>query len=88
MSTPDNIQRLERMRKSLYDGGGEQRKANQKAKGKFTARERIEQLVDKGTFVEYNPYMTSRAVEIGMEKHRLFGDGVVTGTGLVNGRQV
>jgi acetyl-CoA carboxylase carboxyltransferase component len=88
MSTPDNIQRLERMRKSLYDGGGEQRKANQKAKGKFTARERIEQLVDKGTFVEYNPYMTSRAVEFGMEKHRLFGDGVVTGTGLVNGRQV
>ena len=88
MDTPDNMERLESMRKKLYAGGGEAKQQSQHEKGKFCARERIEQLVDPGTFVEYNPYMTSRADEFGMEKHRLPGDGVVTGTGLVDGRQV
>jgi acetyl-CoA carboxylase carboxyltransferase component len=88
MSTPDSMERLEKMRKSLYAGGGEQRLKAQHERGKLSARERIEKLVDPGTFVEYNPYISSRSVEFGMEKHRLPGDGVVTGTGLVNGRQV
>lgn len=88
MDTPDNMGRLEGMRAKLYAGGGAAKQQSQHEKGKFLARERIEQLVDRGTFVEYNPYMTSRADEFGMDKHRLPGDGVVTGTGLVNGRQV
>ncbi|MFA7671357.1 MAG: acyl-CoA carboxylase subunit beta [Sphaerochaetaceae bacterium] len=88
MESTDSIVRLENMRKVLLDGGGEQKKAAQHQKGKYTARERIEQLVDQGTFVEYNPYMSSRAVEFGMEKHRIPGDGVVTGTALIDGRQV
>jgi acetyl-CoA carboxylase carboxyltransferase component len=88
MESTDSMARLQNMRDLLSEGGGEQRKAAQHQKGKYTARERIEQLVDKDSFVEYNPYMSSRAVEFGMENHRLPGDGVVTGTALIDGRQV
>ncbi|MDD3822193.1 MAG: acyl-CoA carboxylase subunit beta [Sphaerochaetaceae bacterium] len=80
--------RLGQMRNRSQEGGGEERVAAQHAKGKQTARERIAMLADPGSFIEYNPYMTSRAVEFGMERHRLPGDGVVTGTVLVDGRQV
>jgi acetyl-CoA carboxylase carboxyltransferase component len=75
------MERLKKMRALAQGGGGEERTAAQKAKGKLTARERIALLADPDTFVEYNPYLASRAGGVP-------GDGVVTGTALVNGRQV
>ena len=54
----------------------------------MTARERIELLFDKGTFVEYDKYVTHRCSDFGMEKQKHFGDGVVTGQGKVNGKTV
>ena len=69
-------------------GGGEKKIQDQHAKGKLTARERIEQLVDPNSFIEFDAYMTCRATEFGMDSKRFPGDGVVTGTGLIDGRQV
>lgn len=80
--------KLENMRTLVYGDGNNERADVQHSKGKLTARERIDLLADSGSFVEYNPYMSSRAVDFGMDKRRTPGDGVVTGTALVNGRQV
>ncbi|TFD54207.1 acyl-CoA carboxylase subunit beta [Cryobacterium frigoriphilum] len=60
----------------------------QHAKGKMTARERIEQLLDQGSFVEMDEFVRHRTVGFGMEKKRPYGDAVVTGTGTIHGRQV
>ncbi len=62
--------------------------AKQHAKGKLTARERIEQLLDPGSFVELDEYVRHRTHAFGMEKKRPYGDAVVTGTGTIHGRQV
>lgn len=75
------MERLERMRALAQAGGGAERIAAQKAKGKLGARERIALLADPGTFVEYEPYLASRSGGAP-------GDGVVAGTALVEGRQV
>ncbi|PLR99849.1 acyl-CoA carboxylase subunit beta [Bacillus sp. T33-2] len=79
----------------LYDrkreielGGGDERIAKQHEKGKLTARERIELLVDPGTFVELNPFIAHRSTDFGLDKQKGPGDGVVTGYGKVNGRPV
>ena len=79
----------------LYDrkgvielGGGDARIEKQHEKGKMTARERIEMLLDEGTFVEINPFITHRTVDFGMDKLEGPGDGVVTGFGKINGRNV
>lgn len=79
----------------LYDrkrvielGGGDERIERQHEKGKLTARERIDLLVDKGTFVELNPFIEHRTVDFGMDKQKGPGDGVVTGFGKVNGRPI
>ncbi|WP_349436770.1 acyl-CoA carboxylase subunit beta [Pararhizobium sp. A13] len=69
-------------------GGGQKRIDAQHAKGKLTARERIEVLLDEGSFEEYDMYVTHRAVDFGMESQKVAGDGVVTGWGTINGRQV
>ncbi|MEM6273379.1 MAG: acyl-CoA carboxylase subunit beta [Bacteroidota bacterium] len=69
-------------------GGGEKRIAAQHAKGKLTARERVELLVDKGTFEEIGKLVVHRSTEFGLEKQRYPGDGVVTGYGKINGRLV
>ena len=69
-------------------GGGEKRIAAQHAKGKLTARERLEVLLDEGSFEEYDMFVTHRATEFGMEKQKIAGDGVVTGWGTINGRMV
>jgi acetyl-CoA carboxylase carboxyltransferase component len=88
MGRAEEDERLEQMRLQLLEGGGEKRKAKQHEKGKLCARERIEALVDKQSFVESDAYMTSRSQDFGMERHQELGDGVVTGTGLIEGRQV
>ena len=69
-------------------GGGQERIDAQHNKGKQTARERIEMLLDTGTFVETGMYITHRAVGFGMEKSHPWGDGVVTGWGKIDGRLV
>jgi propionyl-CoA carboxylase beta chain len=69
-------------------GGGEERIAKQHQSGKLTARERIEMFLDPGSFVELDKFKTHRCAEFGMERQRVLGDGVVTGYGLVEGRQV
>jgi propionyl-CoA carboxylase beta chain len=69
-------------------GGGEKRIASQHAKGKLTARERIELLIDDGTFEEIGKLVVHRSHEFGLEKQRFPGDGVVTGYGKINGRLV
>lgn len=69
-------------------GGGEKRIESQHGKGKLTARERIELLLDPGTFEELGMLVTHRTTEFGMENQKFYGDGVVTGYGQVNGRLV
>ncbi|MGC4000061.1 MAG: acyl-CoA carboxylase subunit beta [Anaeromyxobacter sp.] len=79
---------LDRLNQEAELGGGEERIARQHKDGKLTARERVEMFLDPGTFVEMDRFKTHRCAEFGMEKQRILGDGVVTGYGLVEGRQV
>jgi propionyl-CoA carboxylase beta chain len=79
---------LERRNAEADRGGGEDRVARQHRAGKLTARERIESLLDPGSFVELDRFKTHRATDLGMADHRVPGDGVVTGHGLVEGRRV
>lgn len=79
---------LEKKRQESRLGGGQERIDKQHEKGKLTARERIELLVDPGTFVEYDAFKTHRCVDFGMNSQKIAGDGVVTGQGLINGRKV
>jgi len=84
----DVLQELEARRASARLGGGEKRIAAQHSKGKLTARERIELLLDDGSFEEFDMFVAHRCTDFGMEKHRPAGDGVVTGWGTINGRLV
>jgi propionyl-CoA carboxylase beta chain len=79
---------LDRLEAEAELGGGEERIAKQHESGKLTARERIELFLDPGTFVEMDKFKTHRCIDFGMEKQKVYGDGVVTGYGLVEGRQV
>jgi len=79
---------LERMNAEAEKGGGDDRIARQHRAGKLTARERIETFLDPGSFVEVDKFKTHRCSDFGMGEHRVLGDGVVTGHGLVEGRQV
>jgi propionyl-CoA carboxylase beta chain len=76
------------MNERALAGGGQERIEKQHDAGKLTARERIELLVDPGTFVESGRFVTHRATEFGMAEQKILGDGVVTGHGLVDGRTV
>jgi propionyl-CoA carboxylase beta chain len=84
----DIIRALERKRAAARQGGGTKRIEAQHAKGKLTARERIELLLDEGSFEEYDMFVEHRCVDFGMGKQTVPGDGVVTGWGTVNGRIV
>ncbi len=83
-----NIEELERRRATAELGGGEKRIAAQHAKGKLTARERLEVLLDKDSFEELDAYVEHNCTDFGMEAQRIPGDGVVTGSGTINGRLV
>ncbi len=85
-STP--MERLEGMRAESKLGGGEKRIADQHKKGKLTARERLEVLLDEGSFMEIDAFVRHRSRDFGLDKQRYLGDGVVTGTGEINGRPV
>jgi len=83
-----NIEELERRRAAARLGGGEKRIAAQHAKGKLTARERIAVLLDEGSFEELDMYVEHNAVDFGIDRQRIPGDGVVTGSGTIDGRLV
>ncbi len=83
-----NIAELERRREAARMGGGEKRIAAQHAKGKLTARERVSILLDEGSFEELDAYVEHDCADFGMEAQRIPGDGVVTGSGTINGRLV
>ena len=82
------LDELEQRRAKARAGGGEKRIAAQHAKGKLTARERIELFLDEDSFEEFDMFVTHRTTDFGMADNRPPGDGVVTGWGTVNGRKV
>jgi propionyl-CoA carboxylase beta chain len=82
------LDELERRRAQARAGGGERRIAAQHAKGKLTARERIDVLLDEGSFEEFDMFVEHRATDFGMADNKIAGDGVVTGWGTINGRPV
>lgn len=82
------LHEVETRRAEAMLGGGQARIDAQHAKGKLTARERIEVLLDEGSFEEFDMFVAHRCTDFGMEKNRIPGDGVITGWGTVNGRQV
>src|SRR6059036_2336949 len=84
----DILDKLEERRERARAGGGRTRIDAQHKRGKLTARERVELLMDKGSFEEFDMFIEHRATEFGMEKTKITGDGVVTGWGTVNGRTV
>jgi len=84
----DINERLEQMRAAARLGGGDKRIAAQHAKGKLTARERIELLLDEGSFEEWDMFVEHRCTDFGMQDQKVPGDGVVTGYGMINGRLV
>jgi propionyl-CoA carboxylase beta chain len=84
----DMLERLEERRAQARLGGGAKRIEAQHARGKLTARERIELLLDKGSFEEFDMFVEHRSTDFGMDKAKIPGDGVVTGWGTVNGRTV
>ena len=82
------IEQLEQKRAAARLGGGTQRIEKQHAKGKLSARERIELLLDQGSFEEWDMFVEHRCSDFGMDKQSIPGDGVVTGYGTINGRLV
>ncbi len=88
MSTQDKIKKLIDLRAEAKLGGGVKRIEAQHEKGKFTARERIEMLLDEGSFEEFDMFVTHRCTNFGMETNKFLSDGVVTGHGTIDGRVV
>jgi acetyl-CoA carboxylase carboxyltransferase component len=84
----DNTENLEEMRRTAHAAGGEKRIQAQHDKGKLTARERIEKLLDDGSFREVDMFRTHRSTRFGLEKSHPLTDGVVTGWGKIDGRWV
>jgi acetyl-CoA carboxylase carboxyltransferase component len=87
-SVADRIEELRRRKAESLELGGEEAVRKQHARGKLTARERIDLLLDKGSFVEMDALTKHRAHDFGMEQHRPYTDGVVTGWGTIDGRKV
>src|SRR5215204_4996464 len=88
MSMKEKLQHLEAMRRQAELGGGEKRLQAQHERGKLSARERLDLLLDDGSFVELDRFVTHRATTFGLEKEKYLGDGVVTGYGTIHGRLV
>jgi acetyl-CoA carboxylase carboxyltransferase component len=86
MATDERLEALRARREAALLGGGAEAIARQHARGKLTARERIDLLVDPGTFEELDPFKVHRCRDFGMDGKVVPGDGVVTGWGRVNGR--
>ncbi|MBT4286731.1 MAG: acyl-CoA carboxylase subunit beta [Deltaproteobacteria bacterium] len=88
MAMKEKVDELMQLREKAMQGGGIERIEKQHAKGKSTARERLELLLDDGSFEEFDMFKAHRCHHFGMEKQEILGDGVVTGYGTINGRLV
>src|SRR5256886_8989744 len=88
MTMREKLELLQQKRSESEQGGGADRIATQHQKGKMTARERLDVLLDPGTFVELDRFVTHRATDFGLADQKVLGDGVVTGWGRVEGRLV
>jgi len=88
VSTADKLERLAGMREDARRGGGAKRVDQQHARGKLSARERLDLLLDDGSFTELDAFVTHRATDFGMDDEHYLGDGVVTGFGRIDGRLV
>ncbi|UZH53949.1 acyl-CoA carboxylase subunit beta [Salinimicrobium tongyeongense] len=88
MSSQDKVNELIQKREIARMGGGQKRIDAQHEKGKLTARERLEILLDEGSFEEFDMFVTHRCTNFGMEGNKVLGDGVVTGHGTIDGRVV
>ncbi|RMF59922.1 MAG: acyl-CoA carboxylase subunit beta [Calditrichaeota bacterium] len=88
MTSQEKIAYLREQKEKALLGGGKKRIEAQHAKGKLTARERIDLLLDEGSFQEIDMLVRHRWSDFGLDKQRYYGDGVVTGHGLIDGRQV
>ncbi len=88
MSIHDKLKRLEELRRKAEEGGGPERIQSQHDRGKLSARERLDLLLDEGSFVELDRFVTHRSSDFGLAERRILGDGVVTGYGTVDGRLV
>jgi len=84
----ERISQLDALRAESRLGGGQARIEQQHARGKLTARERLELLLDPGSFIELDAFVTHRTTAFGLEAERYLGDGVVTGHGMIDGRRV
>ncbi len=87
-TSDERLEQLERMRGEAHLGGGPVRIERQHTFGKLTARERLDLLLDPGSFVELDAFVTHRATEFGLDRQHILGDGVVTGHGTIDGRLV
>ncbi|MCU7491299.1 MAG: acyl-CoA carboxylase subunit beta [Ignavibacteria bacterium] len=88
MAIEEKLQELTEMRDKARLGGGEKRIESQHRKGKFTARERIDMLLDEGSFEEFDMFVSHRCIDFGLEGQDYLSDGVVTGYGTIDGRLV
>jgi propionyl-CoA carboxylase beta chain len=88
MTMREKLAQLEELRRQAELGGGEQRIRAQHDRGKLSARERLDLLLDDGSFIELDRFVVHRATGFGLEKEKYLGDGVVTGYGTINGRLV
>ena len=88
MSMRERLELLERRRAQSEEGGGQARIKAQHDKGKLSARERLDLLLDDGSFVEFDRFVTHRSDAFGSDEQMYYGDGVVTGYGRIEGRLV
>ena len=88
MSMEEELERLRELERVAQLGGGEARLATQQERGKLTARQRLDLLLDEGSFVELDRFVTHRSTDFGLADKKILGDGVVTGYGTIHGRLV
>src|SRR5579885_1750193 len=88
MTMREKLDLLERRIAESEQGGGEKRVKAQHAKGKLSARERLDLLLDEGSFVEFDRFVVHRSTDFGLDQEKYYGDGVVTGYGRIDGRLV
>ncbi|MSR19406.1 MAG: acyl-CoA carboxylase subunit beta [Gemmatimonadetes bacterium] len=88
MSIDEKLEHLEELRRAAAVGGGAERLKAQHERGKLSARERLDLLLDEGSFVELGRFVTHRSTDFGLDERKILGDGVVTGYGTVHGRLV
>ncbi|HKV54592.1 MAG TPA: acyl-CoA carboxylase subunit beta [Candidatus Binataceae bacterium] len=88
MGLKENVERIQSLSRQAELGGGEERLKRQRQNGRMTARERVDFLLDRGSFVELDKFKTHRCDDFGMDERKIPGDGVVTGYGTIEGRQV